>query len=556
MRIQPHRWLGTVAAAVAAVAATAAALPARPLVAATVNTAPAGGQLGDVAGVHGLGRRGSDNSPLRDLVLSERISADDVPGAYEVSGDQSTLCPRLLYIGYHDIREEFPHVFDASMEYSGPHLNGQDEDTCYTKATWFVPSDRLDDTAALVGAGVPSSFQGYLNSSVAARAVLEALRLRDIRSLIGFEGLERKCGLQLYPADTMWFFFRTGASPVSFELEHSGFGPKRRWSVLPDTSAVAIASTTDMCVMEVSPPPSASPSPTVSPARSPTPSPLPSPPPPPSPTHAPSVGRNPPGASAAGASGDGSGRSRVVAIAVGLTVGLTAGLLVVAAVGIGIHRAGKARHASAQQEVATDDSGRDGNVEGESNEGCNDDDSRGGNDGACEDGGSGGGASRSPGDVSEAAPAAEQWGGSEPLSPTAPAEVVGCGHGAPLPPPPAAAAVEPLWAAATTAVAAPPFAPPPSLPLVETGGWSVGVEGSMGDTAPLLPPELLGSWAPGVLAAPPYPRHPAVGHGDGAAGGVAPIVAEDKLPPMAMGVPLNRTSSFSDDVNVDALFEE
>lgn len=134
--------------------------------------------------------------------------------------------------------------------------------------------------------------------------------------------------VQLYPADTMWFFFRTGASPVSFELEHSDFRPKRRWSVLPDTSAVAIASTADMCVMEVLPPPSPSPSPTVYPARSPTPSPPPSSPPPPSPTRAPSAGRNPSGATGAGASGDGGGRSRVVAIAVGLTVGLTAGLLV------------------------------------------------------------------------------------------------------------------------------------------------------------------------------------------------------------------------------------
>lgn len=133
---------------------------------------------------------------------------------------------------------------------------------------------------------------------------------------------------------------------------------------------------------------------------------------------------------------------------------------------------------------------------------------------------------------------------------------MGGGHGAPLPPPPAAAAAEPLWAVATTAVAALPFPPPPSLPPVETGGWSVGVEGSMGDTAPPLPLELLGSWAPGVSAAPPHPRHPAVGHGDGAAGGVAPIVAADELPPMAMGMPLNRTSSLSDDVNVDALFQE
>lgn len=40
----------------------------------------------------------------------------------------------------------------------------------------------------------------------------------------------------------------------------------------------------------------------------------------------------------------------------------------VAAVGIGIHRAGKVRHASAQQEAETDDSGQDGNVEGGSNE--------------------------------------------------------------------------------------------------------------------------------------------------------------------------------------------
>lgn len=79
----------------------------------------------------------------------------------------------------------------------------------------------------------------------------------------------------------------------------------------------------------------------------------------------------------------------------------------VAAVGIGIHRAGKVRHASAQQEAETDDSGQDGNVEGGSNEGRNDNNSRGGNDGACEDGGSGGGVSRPPGDVSEAAPAAE-----------------------------------------------------------------------------------------------------------------------------------------------------
>lgn len=158
MHIQPHRWLGAVAAAVAAVAAMAAALPARPLVAATVSTAPAGGQLGDVAGVPGLGRRGSDSSPLRDLVLSERISADDVPGAYEVSGDQSTLCPRLLYCTSGTTTSGSSLTFlTLAWNTAVPTLTVK---TCYAKATWFVPSDRLDDTAALVGAGVPSSFQG------------------------------------------------------------------------------------------------------------------------------------------------------------------------------------------------------------------------------------------------------------------------------------------------------------------------------------------------------------------------------------------------------------
>lgn len=77
----------------------------------------------------------------------------------------------------------------------------------------------------------------------------------------------------------------------------------------------------------------------------------------------------------------------------------------------------------------------------------------------------------------------------------------------------------------------------------------------MEDAAPPMPPELFGSWV-GVGAAPPTPpRHAAGVPGGAVAGGAAATTAAAWLPPAAAGKPWNEASSFSDYVNVEALFE-
>lgn len=566
MRVRPHhrlRAVATAGAAVVAATAAAAAAAARPPIAVPVDPFPVKRLVEPVETLPAVHITGGATYAPGDLGPIERvidpddplIHTDDLPGKYRILEqlypdphvlgqviNPSSLCPEEQEIRYHYITHLAPKVAQARMLYKGgSHIPDHDGWTCHSLGTWIVGSSLADDTVALDAAGVPPSFKRKLDQHASAKEVVRAVHATTMEAQIVYEGVKRECAQQSYPDDTMWIFFRTNADGLHLKLPPTASRVESSWYVMSEARALAVVGGNNTCVMEAD----QAPLPTLLPTPSSAPPTLPARE---SPEPSPSGEQDttPPGRKKKGAAA-GAGVS-VAGIAIGVAVGLSAGVLVAAAIPWAL-RARRDRRTDGTLGWTGEDVEGDGS--GGRDDYDHDDDGRGDKDSGAERGGTCDGAGLRLGDVAVAGPAAGKRPAGGPPLPTAAARAEGDSHLAPLREDSAAAAAVGPGGAAATAVA--PRSPPPVH--VDSTGLTLRF-GGLGNAPPPMPPELLGSWAGGGVTAPPPPQT-ADGErcGGAAAGAPGPVFAAAVLPLGGVVAQLMAPPSFSDDVNVDALFD-